>query len=254
MYLDDGDPNTDIYCARVRGSYDPNDKRGFPSGVTEQHFILPNETIEYIIRFQNTGTDTAFTVVIRDTLDQDLDIYSVRSGVSSHNYSFRMFGPRILEWTFEHIMLPDSNTNQPLSNGFVTFTVNQRPNLPDFTSITNSPAIYFDFNDPIITNETSHVINRNYFMRRTEVQLKNGIDEENSVTLFPNPTNGSFSINYKGKENADLFLYNASGKIVLQRKQILKGELNLTLEEPPGIYFLRINSISGSKVLKLVKQ
>ena len=59
------------------------------------------------------GTDTAFNVVIRDTLSTDLNIFTVQSDVASHHYEFRMYGPRILEWEFNNIMLPDSNTNEP---------------------------------------------------------------------------------------------------------------------------------------------
>jgi len=158
---DDADAMVDIYCAVVRGSYDPNDKTGYPTGIGASHFIAPNGKLDYVIRFQNTGTDTAFTVVIKDTLDRDLDIFSVREGVASHNYSFRMYGPRVLEWTFHNILLPDSFTNEVRSHGFVTFTVLQNKDLPDGTAIANSAGIYFDFNEPIITNTASHIVNRN---------------------------------------------------------------------------------------------
>jgi len=157
--LDDADPVVDIYCGIVTGSYDPNDKRGFPLGITNQNHIQPNQQLQYVVRFQNTGTDTAFTVVIRDTLDTDLNIFTVAPGVSSHNYTFRKYGPRVLEWTFDNIMLPDSTTDEPGSNGFVTFTVDQVPDLPNGTLINNQADIYFDFNAPIITNETDHLIN-----------------------------------------------------------------------------------------------
>ena len=155
---DDLDPVNDIYCGIVTGSYDPNNKTGYPLGVGEDHLIAANGKMDYVIRFQNTGTDTAFTVVIRDTLDLDLDIFSVQSGVASHAYSFQMYGPRVLEWTFNNILLPDSTTNEPASNGFITFTVNQVPDLADGTEINNTGNIYFDFNPPIITNTTSHII------------------------------------------------------------------------------------------------
>lgn len=160
----DANPVVDIFCGIVTGSYDPNDKTGYPLGLGTTHDIVPNQEIEYVIRFQNTGTDTAFTVVIRDTLSTDLDIFSVRSGVSSHPYSFRMYGPRVLEWTFNNIMLPDSNVNEPLSNGFVTFKVNQKSNLPIGTVIENGASIYFDFNAPIFTNVYFHTIDtmKNY--------------------------------------------------------------------------------------------
>lgn len=157
---DDADPVVDIYCGAVTGSYDPNDKTGYPLGVGSSHLVQPNGKLEYLVRFQNTGTDTAFTVVVRDTLDTDLNIFSVRSGVSSHAYSFRMYGPRVLEWTFNNIFLPDSTANEPGSHGFVTFEVDQNPNLADSTEITNNVGIYFDFNDPVITNTTMHKVGR----------------------------------------------------------------------------------------------
>jgi uncharacterized repeat protein (TIGR01451 family) len=156
---DDADPVVDIYCGLVTGSYDPNDKTGFPLGIGQSHDILPNTDLQYVIRFQNTGTDTAFTVVIRDTLDTDLNIFTVTPGVSSHNYSFTMYGPRVLEWTFNNINLPDSSANEPESHGFATFQVKQVPNLASGTEINNNVGIYFDFNDPIITNTTLHTIN-----------------------------------------------------------------------------------------------
>lgn len=153
---DDGNPMVDIYCGLVTASYDPNDKTGYPLGSGPEHIIAPNGKLDYVIRFQNTGTDTAFTVFIRDTLDTDVDIFSLQTGISSHPYTFRMFGQRVLEWTFDHIMLPDSNINAEKSNGFVTYTVRQNRNLSDNTEIQNAAAIYFDYNDPIITNTTMH--------------------------------------------------------------------------------------------------
>ncbi len=156
--LDDADPVTDILCVQTSASYDPNDKTGFPLGITSDHLIEANTDLEYRIRFQNTGTDTAFTVLIRDRLPANLDINSVISGASSHPYTFRIFGDRMLEWRYDNILLPDSNTNEPASNGVVSFKVKQVPNLPDGTLIFNQAAIYFDYNAPIITNFARHKI------------------------------------------------------------------------------------------------
>jgi uncharacterized repeat protein (TIGR01451 family) len=75
FYADDLSPVIDISCFEVGSSYDPNDKAASPRGLGDDHYILPNEPLNYTIRFQNTGNDTAFTVVIRDTLDMDLDIF-----------------------------------------------------------------------------------------------------------------------------------------------------------------------------------
>jgi uncharacterized repeat protein (TIGR01451 family) len=159
----DESPFVDTYCGQVVGSFDPNDKQGFPGGIGEQHEILPNEQLQYLIRFQNTGTAPAYTVIIRDTLDTDLDITSVTPGVASHPYTFTMFGQRVLQWTFNNIMLPDSFSNEEQSHGFITYSVNQMSDLSDGTQITNSAAIYFDSNEPIITNITLHTINHCVF-------------------------------------------------------------------------------------------
>ena len=153
----------DVYCGEVVGSFDPNDKQGFPAGVGESHDVLPNEQLQYMIRFQNTGTAPAYTVIIRDTLDTDLDIASVTPGVASHPYTFTMYGQRVLQWTFNNIMLPDSFSNEEQSHGFITYTVNQMADLSDGTTITNSAAIYFDSNEPVITNTTLHTINHCVF-------------------------------------------------------------------------------------------
>ena len=122
---DDADPVIDIFCGQVTAPLDPNDKTGFPGGLTSMHYIQQNQKLEYLIRFQNVGTDTAVNIVIRDTLSTDLNIFTVVPEVASHDYTFRMYGPRVLEWTFTNIMLPDSNVNEPASNGFVKFRVNQ---------------------------------------------------------------------------------------------------------------------------------
>jgi uncharacterized repeat protein (TIGR01451 family) len=155
---DDADPVIDIFCDEVSAPLDPNDKTGSPRGLGETHAIQQNQQIEYLVRFQNIGTDTAVNVVILDTLSTDLNIFTVQSGVSSHPYEFRMYGPRVLEWRFNNIMLPDSTADGPGSNGFVMFKVQQVPNLPFGTLIENTANIYFDFEDPVITNTYIHTV------------------------------------------------------------------------------------------------
>jgi alpha-tubulin suppressor-like RCC1 family protein len=249
---DDEDPIKDIYCGIVTGSYDPNDKTGYPLGVGEDHLIEPNRKMDYVIRFQNTGTDTAFTVKILDTLDTDLDIFSVRSGVSSHSYSFRMYGPRVLEWTFYNIKLPDSTTNEPESNGFVTFTVNQVKNLPDGTEINNQVGIYFDFNDPIITNTTSHIIGRS-IKTPPPLSVKDVSATLNMTRLYPNPNNGSFTLAFGTQlTNATIHVKDLLGKTVYST-QANGDKLNIQLNEAKGIYFVSIQTEQGERAtLKLV--
>lgn len=154
---DDFSSCKDIFCDVVTGPYDPNDKRGYPLGFTADNFVFPNGQMQYIVRFQNVGNDTAINVVVRDTIDTDLDIFSLRMGASSHNFNYTISG-RILEVAFPNILLPDSLTNNAGSNGFFSFTINQNKDLAPGTYLHNSAAIYFDYNPPIITNETERVV------------------------------------------------------------------------------------------------
>ncbi len=147
-------PSLHRSCAENIGSFDPNDKQGFPTGVGDDHNIRPGQAIDYLIRFQNTGTDTAFTVQIQDTLSAFLDPTTIRLGGSSHAFTWNLSGQGVINFTFNNIMLPDSNMNEPLSHGFVQFNISPYSTLPLGSRIENDAAIYFDFNEPVITNTT----------------------------------------------------------------------------------------------------
>ena len=56
---DDRAATIDLDCRQIVGAYDPNDKAGYPTGYGVANFIAQNQDIDYTIRFQNTGTDTA---------------------------------------------------------------------------------------------------------------------------------------------------------------------------------------------------
>jgi len=225
---DDADPINDIFCGEVRGSYDPNDKTGFPLGVSTDHNILANQKIEYLIRFQNTGTDTAFNITIRDTLSAHLDIFSVVSGVSSHDYSFKIHGPRVLEWTFNNIILPDSNANEPLSHGFVKFEVEQEPDLPLGTLIENTAAIYFDFNAPIITNTYFHTIKEDVYS--LSVSVDEPLVEDMQVLVHPNPFSHQTTIEVQGKDyqQLQLLVYDMRGQKVVQQSTASSNRIQLS--------------------------
>jgi uncharacterized repeat protein (TIGR01451 family) len=241
---DDADPVVDIYCGVVTGSYDPNDKTGFPIGQSDQFYIQPNQQLQYAIRFQNTGTDTAFTVVIRDTLDTDLNIFTVTPGVSSHLYEFRMYGPRVLEWTFNNINLPDSSTNQTGSNGFVTFHVEQVPNLSPATEIINDADIYFDFNDPITTNTTIHRIFEGFV---SVTSLEEMSKQVSGIKVYPNPSNGQMTILIEESIVNNIYnFFDQQGRIV--KTGFLNGIKNtIDSDLKNGMYYLMI----GENVVKV---
>lgn len=155
---DDADLFRDVECRTVVASYDPNIKVASPTGTGSNHLIQPNVPLEYTIHFQNTGTDTAFLVRLVDVLPPVLDPATFRPGASSHPCTWRLLGGDTLEIVFDPIVLPDSTTNEPGSQGWFEFSIAQRPNLPNGTILQNSAAIYFDYNDPVITDPAMHTI------------------------------------------------------------------------------------------------
>ncbi|MCB0642596.1 MAG: hypothetical protein KDC44_13195, partial [Phaeodactylibacter sp.] len=58
--LNNPNPFIAVDCQQNIGSFDPNDKLAYPEGYGADHYIEREVGLEYKIRFQNTGTDTAF--------------------------------------------------------------------------------------------------------------------------------------------------------------------------------------------------
>ncbi len=184
--LGDEDTFIDIECGEIVAAYDPNDKNGYPLGHGPDRNIYPGTELEYRIRFQNTGNDTAFLVVIKDTIDTEvLDLTTVRPGVSSHDYTWDIEEESTLVFTFENILLPDSMTNELGSQGFVDFKIQQQPNLPLGTVIENRAGIYFDINPPIITNTSLHTLNRDFLEAITHTVSP--ALQEVELLVIPNP-------------------------------------------------------------------
>ncbi len=147
-------------CTANRGAFDPNDKAATPTGVGTRHFIEQGNTIDYLVQFQNTGTDTAFKVVVRDTLATQFDWATFKLNAQSHTAIWQLNPQGVLVVTFNNINLVDSFTNERGSHGFFKYSIKLKDSIVTNTVVTNKAAIYFDFNAPIITNLTTHTIGK----------------------------------------------------------------------------------------------
>jgi uncharacterized repeat protein (TIGR01451 family) len=76
--------NTANHVVTVTGSYDPNEKvaRTSSGSSATSYYIDQDEWIDYVLRFQNTGTDTAFNVVVTDTIAAELDLATFIQGAA----------------------------------------------------------------------------------------------------------------------------------------------------------------------------
>ncbi|MEM6804663.1 MAG: T9SS type A sorting domain-containing protein [Bacteroidota bacterium] len=151
--------NTRDYCRDVINAYDPNDKLASPQGLCAEGFIEADEVLTYTIRFQNTGNADAINIFILDTLDQDFDINSLKVVGQSHAPMItEILENRVLKFRFDNIHLPDSTTDEKNSHGYVMFEVAPSTGLAVGTELTNRVGIYFDFNEPVITNTVLNTI------------------------------------------------------------------------------------------------
>jgi uncharacterized repeat protein (TIGR01451 family) len=150
--------NRDTLKRTVIGSFDPNDKQENHNGTFYIEQLQAGQPLTYTVRFQNTGTDTAFNIEVRDTLSDQLDVSSLELINASHSYSFVIKDNKYCTWTFNNILLPDSIKNEPASHGFITYRIKPKSSLQLGDKIYNSASIYFDFNLPVKTNTQETVI------------------------------------------------------------------------------------------------
>ncbi|MCR9289347.1 MAG: T9SS type A sorting domain-containing protein [Bacteroidetes bacterium] len=240
---DDGDRFRDFDCQENIAQSNPNYAIAFPRGLYSDHLINPNTEIEYLIRFQNTGTDTALNLVILDTLPPELNPGSIQPGAASHPYRFEMLEENIIQFYFQNISLPDSMTNNVASQGFVKFRIAQVPDLPLNTRIENSFSIYFDLKDPISTPKVFHTIGKNFLeiLDGTVSYFIPGL----ALTIAPNPV-------------ADKALFQLEGATLLQSTFRLfdqTGRLSQQLNfDGNQFYFYKNNLPSGLYVFQILSE
>lgn len=242
---DDGNPFYSKDCREVVGAYDPNDKSAQPLGVAAPHYIEPLTPIDYLIRFQNTGTDTAFTVVIRDTLSPWLDPETFKAGIAGHPFQVDFEGHNILKFMFNNILLPDSNVNEAASHGFVRFRITPKSSTPLKTKIENRAAIFFDFNAPIITNGVFHTVDTGFLNRKTIAVFSATTPAQQ---LYPNPVRAGSLLFFKdlpaGKSRVSLF--STLGAVVLEAT-LADNAVRIPAELATGLYFMEWTGEHGVK-------
>ncbi|MBK9701041.1 MAG: DUF11 domain-containing protein [Flavobacteriales bacterium] len=225
--------NSATVITTVTGSYDPNDKTATTSSAWSRdlYYIDVDQWIDYTIRFQNTGTDTAFTVVITDTLPNTLDAGSLTIGAGSHPFTWELQDSGTLKFYFVNILLPDSNVNEPASHGSVSFRV--RPTLPLLpgTVIENTANIYFDFNPPVITEPS--VLTAEFSTDVSEAA-------PNGIRLSPNPASEVLMVHLPDGASSTFALLTIDGRQLQVPATRRSDGFQLEVRSlAPGAYLLR---------------
>jgi hypothetical protein len=240
---------TEILEHAVLCALDPNDKTANPLGLGEFGYIAPDtETIEYLVRFQNTGTDTAINVVIKDQLDENLDWNSFELLSYSHDIELAMSVDGEMSFIFNGIMLPDSNVNELASQGFVKYKIDLLPGLPLETSIFNTAYIYFDFNPAVVTNTA---INTLHIDNASIDELAN----DQRLLVYPNPFTETTTV-YFGEDltNHSIQIVDPLGKLVYSNTTLTGNKVEIEASSlTEGMYILLLIDNESNQVISNAK-
>jgi hypothetical protein len=235
----------------VVGSFDPNDKRVSPENLPVT--ALDTAELLYVIRFQNTGTFPADFVVIRDSLPPKLNPATLNVIASSHPCTWQLEGYGYLEVRFDPIFLPDSTSNEPASHGFVAFTAQPRPYLLSGDLVRNRAGIYFDFNEPIITDYAV-----------TKIETVTGMSEATpageplAIGLSPNPVSRHAAARVEWPLDAPapavVEVLDLQGRR-MQHTKVPAGNQQVLLDVlSPGAYWVRVRAAGRTGVKLLVAE
>jgi hypothetical protein len=248
-YLTNNSINT---TQTIIGSFDPNDKAVFPAGLGATGDVLHDTPFDYRIRFQNTGTASAINVFVADTIDEDLDLNTLVIHRASHSYDLVING-NVLTWRFFNINLPDSNTNEPASHGFIEYSIAPKPGLTDGTTIENTAYIYFDFNAPVVTNTTLNTM-------LSSLASIEEIPATQKLLAYPNPGTTKIFLLPRIEINGrtEILLLAITGK---QVKRIYNGiytngqTIEANVEDlAKGMYMIEMRYNGGTETIKWIKQ
>jgi len=207
-----------------------------------------NERLYYTVRFQNTGNDTAFTVQIRDLLDPELNWQTFRVEDYSHPMTPTLnMKTGALLFTFNNILLPDSNTNEPASHGYVIYSIETDSGLFAGTMINNTADIYFDLNEPVITNTTL-----NTMVYVIPVGLNELTPDKSDIIVMPNPASEKVLLKFNNLRGTvyNLTVYSLAGKMIHQNKTA-NGEVLISLDKfNSGLYIYELTPNGEGKAYR----
>ncbi|PQJ09450.1 hypothetical protein CJD36_019610 [Flavipsychrobacter stenotrophus] len=230
----------------VRSSYDPNEKTVSPSGI-----LAPGSgtALTYTLKFENTGTDTAFNIHILDTLSDDLDVHSLKVLTATHPVTTCVLNNglhNVLKFGFPHINLLDSSYHGQC-DGMVRFTIKTKDDLLVGTQIDNRAGIYFDYNPVVMTNTVTNIVG-----------WPAGIEDLSNITvsniqLFPNPAENELTVKIGKGTFTTISVVNSMGQVVM-KQEINGNSTKLNVKAlPAGSYYIFVKGNSGVKVERFQK-
>lgn len=219
----------------IVGAIDPNDIL-----VNPHPYVEANGELFYKIRFQNVGNYLAENIRITDQLPAELDFKSIQFIGSSHEGHYEISQQGKLNYYFDGIQLPDSNSDEANSHGFIEFRIQLKEGLAAGTEISNFANIYFDYEEAVKTNTV-----------RVRVQTAQA---NAKLEIMPNPNNGKFKLKLYNPDFTAFYPYSISnyrlydqGARLLQSGKIPESHTVDFSHLSNGMYILQVVDEAGFK-------
>lgn len=245
---DDYEPNNNAYdySLEVSNAVNANDKvvlQGSAISIDE----IGND-LDYVIRFQNTGNQSAINMKITDILSDKLDVSTFKPVTASHDYKILITNDNIVEFKFNNINLPSEQSNEASSHGFIAFKIKPKNNVAVGDIITGNASVYFDYNDSsaVVTNTVSTEI-------MAPLKTANFNSLLNNITSYPNPAKDKLNIQLSNELVLEgTTIYDMQGQVVLSNKG---NNTEITVENlATGFYILKVTTNLGTIQKQFVKE
>lgn len=224
----------------------PNTLMTAPKGYDPEHFISPGATVEYMIPFQNLGSETVDRLVIKDSLSGPFDLVSLNALTSSHPYHVRMEGEGVMVFEFDDIQLPSASDDPLLSRGFLSFQITTDKEAAVGSVLTNNVSLKFDETEAIFPDQIFHTLGQD-FVEVIIVKTDHPVLDNIQVSIAPNPVQdfAVFQIENHEADTYQLDIFDLRGSRVSsttfanQQVTIQRGQL------PAGLYIYHLTSDDG---------
>ena len=231
--------NSFSYKQTVVNSFDPNDIVCIEGNSIPQSMV--GKYLHYIVNFENTGTAPATNIVVEMDIDpNDFDISTLQLQNASHEVYTKVKDNKA-EFIMEYANLGNGG------HGNILMKMLSKNTLISGDNVNNKANIYFDYNFPIVTNDAVTTIESGNVLQTVEAKI------DNSITIFPIPTNGEVNINADSKISS-IEVYDIQGRIIQKQIGINNKSTKLTIHSnSSGVFLFKVNTEKGILTKKVIK-
>lgn len=225
-------------------------KKSVPSGpvyklaAQDPYLDYKPDYIDYKIVARNLSSKTVNKIAVIDTLDPQIRIDNRGIHyITSHpaklqpSYFIDQSGSYryVLKWVMNDLNLADSTTAPENHAAVVDFRVNLITPEENW-EICNKARIIFENLEPVQTNEIC-----NAFRDKLTISVR---DKETRALfgVYPNPSDGSFSINNGSADQISIQLIDAGGRLIHSCEIPSKQVQALNIRLNPGVYYIHASN------------